>query len=49
MALAGDDQRRDDRRTWASVGVADKKPVLFANRRGQDGVFNPVVIDAVSD
>ncbi len=38
VALAGDDQRVDDRRTFAGVGVADKKPVLFANRGGPDGV-----------
>lgn len=46
MALAGDNQRVDDPRTLAGVWVADKQPVLFANSRGPDGVFNLVVIDA---
>jgi hypothetical protein len=44
VALAGDDQRIDDR-SQAGVGVADKKPVLFANRRGPDGVFSQIVVD----
>ena len=31
VALAGDDDRVDDGRALASVGVADKQPILFPN------------------
>ena len=33
VALAGDDQRVEDRRTPAGVGVADEQPVLLADAR----------------
>jgi hypothetical protein len=46
VALAGDDQRVEDRRTSAGIGVADKQPVAFANRRGPDGVFDPIIVDS---
>jgi hypothetical protein len=39
VALAGDDDRVDDRRALAGVRVAYKKPVLLADRRGPDRVF----------
>jgi hypothetical protein len=31
-ALTGDDDRVDDRRALAGVGMADKKPILFVMR-----------------
>jgi hypothetical protein len=36
VALAGDDQRVDDRRSLAGAGATDKKPVLFTNGGGPD-------------
>ena len=46
VALAGDDQRVNDRRALAGVGMADKQPVLFTNGRGADGAFHQVIVDA---
>ena len=45
MALAGDDQRVDDRRTLARRGVPDEEPVLLADRGGPDRIFDQVVVD----
>lgn len=39
VALAGDNDRINDRRALARVGMTDEEPVLFAQRRGPDGVF----------
>src|SRR5271165_1332766 len=45
VALTGDDDRVDDRRALAGVGVADKQPVLLADRRRSDRIFNEVVVE----
>ncbi len=45
VALAGDDQRVDDGGALAGVGMADEQPVLFADRRGPDGIFDQVVVE----
>lgn len=44
VPLARDDERVDDRRALARVGMADKQPVLLADRRGPDRVFDEVVV-----
>ena len=44
--LAGDHDRVDDGRTLAGVGMADEEPVLLAHRRGPDGVFHQVIVEA---
>jgi hypothetical protein len=46
VALAGYDDRVDDRRALAGVGVAYKEPVLLADRRRPDRVFDEVVVEA---
>lgn len=45
MALAGDDQRVEDGGALAGVGVADEEPVLLAEGRRPDGVFDEVVVE----
>ena len=46
VALTGDDDRVDDGRSLAGIGVADEEPVLLPNGRGPDGVFNEVVVQS---
>ncbi len=45
MALAGNDERVEDRGALAGIGVADEEPVLLPDRGGPDGIFNEVVVD----
>ena len=46
MALAGHHERVDDGGALAGVGVADEEPVLLADGRGADGVFDEVVVES---
>jgi hypothetical protein len=45
VALAGYDQRVDDRLTLARRGVPDEEPVLLADRGGPDRIFDQGVVD----
>ena len=46
VALAGDDQRVDDRSAVASIGMTDEEPVLRAKFAWPDGVLNGVGVEA---
>ena len=45
VALAGNDDRVDDRGALAGVGVTDEQPVFLADGRGADGIFDEVVVE----
>ena len=45
MALAGNDQRVDDRRALPRRGVPDEQPVLLADSRRPNGIFHAIVAD----
>ena len=44
-ALAGADDRVDDRGAIAGIGMADEEEVLFPYRRWPDGIFHQVVVE----
>jgi hypothetical protein len=44
-ALAGDDDRVNDRGALTSTGVPNKQPVLFPDRGRPDRVFDEVVVE----
>ena len=44
MAVAGHDDRVDDRRALAGVGMADEEPVLADGRRS-DRIFDQVIVE----
>src|SRR5580704_8355604 len=44
VAFARDDQRVEDRRALAGVGVTDEEPVLFSNTGRADGIFDEVIV-----
>jgi hypothetical protein len=44
-ALAGDDDRVNDRGALTGLRVSDKQPVLFPDRGGPDRVFDEVVVE----
>jgi hypothetical protein len=46
VTLARDDQRVEDRRALAGVGVPDKQPVLLSDARGPDRIFDQVIVEA---
>ena len=44
MALAGNNDRVNNGRALTGAGVADEQPVLLADGRRPDGIFNEVVV-----
>lgn len=48
VPLARDDQRVQDRRTLAGFGVADEQPVLLADARGPNRVFDQLLSSRLS-
>ena len=46
VPLTGHDDRVDDGRALAGIGMTDKEPVLLPNGRRPDGVFDQVVVEA---
>jgi hypothetical protein len=44
VALAGDDNRVNDRTALAGVGMANEQPVLLSDSRGPNRIFDEVVV-----
>ena len=46
VTLARDDQRVEDGRTLAGIGMPYKQPVLFSDARRPDRIFDEVIVEA---
>lgn len=46
VSLTGYDDRVEDGRALAGIGMADKQPVLLADGRRSDGILDQIIVEA---